>query len=289
MKGTMRFLWVGLFVSGLAAAAGAQTAFSVNDPDSDLYEVDLATGNISSIGDTGFGDIEALAFDPTGAVLYAIEDDDETLMTCSTATGACSIVGPLGLGGDAVSGAGMAFTCDGRLFMVDEDDGSEDLVEIDPATGAANIIGDLGTGIGSLAARRGDARCPSGLFGVNAPADTLYCIDVATGAANMLAALSTPFANESAIEFASDGTLWIIEDGENGGATNIGRINPATGAVTDAGYDLPPSELESLAIASLPQLCQTTSAPAVSPWGLGLIVVAVIMLGYRTLRRPARS
>jgi hypothetical protein len=209
-------------------------------------------------------------------------------MTCNTATGACSAVGPLSLGGGAVSGAGLAFTCDGRLFMVDENDDSEDLVEINPANGAAAIVGNIGIGIGSLASRRGDALCPSGLFGVNAPADTLYCIDVATGAADMLASLSTTFANESAIEFASDGTLWIVEDGENGGATNIGRINPATGAVTDAGYDLPPSELESLAIPSLLQLCQVP-APAISPWGLGVVAIIMLGFGYLALRRPARS
>ena len=285
----LRIVWGVALITGTSPSASAQTAYSVNDGNATLYSIDLATGNINAIGATGVDDIEALAFDPTGQTLYAIEDDDETLLTCSIVTGACSAVGSLGLGGNAVSSAGLAFTCDGRLFMVDSNE-SDDLWEVDPQTGAATTIGALPVGISSLASRAGDGICPSGLFGVNAePADALYCIDVNTGNATLLGALSTSFDDESAIEFAPDGTLWIIEDGVDD-SLNIARINPANGQVTDAGYDLPPSTFESLAMPSLPNLCSnSTPAPAASPMGLILTVLAITGIGYFALRRSVRA
>lgn len=282
-------VWGAALISGSSISAGAQpaaqTAYSINDSDATLYSIDLATGNATAIGATGFDDIEAIAFDPLGQTLYAIEDDDEDLLTCSIATGACSSVGSLGLGGTAVSSAGLAFTCDGRLFMVDDND-SRELWRVNPQTGAATSIGSLPTGIGSLASRAPDGLCPSGLFGItNDPADALYCIDVNTGNATLLGPLSTVYNEEAAIEFAPDGTLWIIDDG---GSLNIGQVDPATGQVTDAGYDLPASEFESLAMPSLPALCRaSTPAPAVSMTGLILTTLIVAGIGFVALRRSA--
>ena len=283
MKRVISVLALGPVLVALTAPAAAQTAYSVDRDTDDLYEIDLSTGNATSLGATGFNNIEALAFDPTGKVLYGVDEDNGELLKCDLADGSCAAVGSTGLS-DA-DDTGLGFTCDGRLWMVAVIGLAYQLHEVDPTTGNASLVGDLDQNLSSLAIRRGDSICPSGVFGLDESNPDLWCVDLSTGALSLIGATDDLSSNgDPAIEFDGAGVLWAIED--NDSPPGIFTINPATGADTYTGNDLPSNEFESLAIPSLPQLCGGPLAiPAASGWGLSALAFLLVAAGVLILRR----
>jgi hypothetical protein len=250
---TTAVLFLAAGPAGSLAPTG-QRAYSVrSDVDDTLYEVDLETGLATSVGVTGFSDVEGLTFGPDG-VLYGVDDVTDVLVTIDLATGAGTSVGPLGVN---VTDTGLTFDAAGDLFMSTDAPAPETLYRLDPATGAATAVGPQGQDVTGLAA---DATTIYGLGGDGT--NNLVTVDPATGAATPVGPLTNVTLSDGGIDFDSDGTLWGMQDV----GSTIFTIDPATGTATvvstanDGTVDLP--GFEGLAIA--PPLAATADPTDVS-------------------------
>jgi hypothetical protein len=236
--------------------------------DNQLYRLDLGTGQATRVGAMGFVDVEGLALSPDG-VLYGVADAGtglpgsavtDLLIRIDPATGAASAVGPLGLMGQGTGSFfdldyGLAFTCDGRLWM--SSDTTSRLWQVDRFTGATQYIGDLGARISGLAGRGRE------LLGVSvAGGENLYRIDPENAQATFLGTLAMPNPlYDAGLDFDATGRLWATLDylappqGIPPLRNDIARLDPATGqrletrTVTGAGTDINTVQMEGLAIA----------------------------------------
>jgi len=222
-----------------AATAGAQPFAIVSDSDGtgSLYSINLGTGAAAALGSTGFDDVEGLAIRPSDGALFAVDDETDSLLTCSTVNGACTTVGSLGITFDD---PGLAFACDGTLYLSTEGDGSPgDLYTVDTGTGAATLVGSLGGSVDghSIAFGPPSASCASGAFVLNGNVDQpdLYCVNLATGAATLIGNLGVLVDGQPAMDFDGSGTLWVVE---NDSGPDILTVNTISGAATDVGYDM---------------------------------------------------
>ena len=243
-----------------AAAQPLAYAVSFNK----LYQVDLASGQTTLIGETGFNDVEGLALSPTG-VMYGIVDSTKTLITINPQTGRGVAVGS-GTGNTGLTGQGvgqfdaldfgLAFTCDGRLWA--SSDTTRKLWQIEPTTGQATFVGSLGAQITGLGANG------SGLFGLGAQGDEgLYRIDTGTGAARKIGPLAAnlTFA-DGGLDFDASGQLWAILDyrpPEDNRPSDIVRVDLAGGQASFVSNTLP--EMEGLAITPM-TACRGPGGPA---------------------------
>lgn len=200
-----------------AASHGPIGAYSVRgDVDDQLYRINLTTGTATSVGATGFGDIEALAFGPDGS-LYGVDDATNQLVKCDVLTGACTAVGPLGV---AITDMGLTFDVGGTLWMAT--DVPQILYRVDPSTGAATEVGPQGQQVTALAA---DGSVIYGLGGDGT--NNLVRMNTATGAAVPVGPLNTVNVSDGGLEFAPGGTLYGLQD-----AGQIFTVDKATGAAT---------------------------------------------------------
>ena len=234
-----------------AAAEPLAYAISFNK----LYRIDLASGQTSLIGETGFNDVEGLALSADG-VLYGLVDSTKTLITIDKQTGHGSIVGSstgnTGLSGQGVGqfdalDFGLAFSCDGRLFA--SSDTVKKLWQIDRANGHATLVGDLGFQITGLGADGG------GLYGLGSQGDEgVYRINPATAASTRLGVLAPNLVfADGGLDFDAEGRLWAILDyrpPDDNRPSDIVRVDLNTGAATFVSTTLP--EMEGLAIGSTP-------------------------------------
>ena len=307
-----------LAASGSAAHAGAAAYGEAFDT---LYAIDLTTHQASAIGPAGntgattIANVEGLTYSPSGK-LYAVSDTRfKALLTIDPANGAASVIGTLGgsaglgetgQGTFDVLDLGLAFTCDGRLWLSSGYSGS--LWQVDPANGNTTKIGNLGAKITGLAARGNE------LFGAGSQGDPyLYSINVANGQASPLGPYGSgiqPITTAS-IGFDASGHLWSIMDNvpplppqqvpewstlarvnANGAMTSVGDITAPAGAqypsnVTPLQY----VGIKGLAIAS-PCAAALTSdvapTPTLSPIGL-LALVGLLALAAGTSRRFRRQ
>jgi hypothetical protein len=204
-----------------------------------LYRIDLATGQLTSIGPIGFSDVEGLAFSTNG-ILYGVADAaassgsalSDVLVRINTSTGAGTLVGPLtGLAGVGPSGNldyGLAATCDGRLWM--SSDTTSQLWEVSPSSGGARFVGNLGQQVSGLAAR-GDQ-----LYGVTVgQTPSLLRIDLASGATSMVGPLGVGgIVDDAGLDFDVSGALWAVLDPEptDEGFSRVARVNSTTGQGT---------------------------------------------------------
>ena len=251
--------------AALALPAAAQPlAYAVSF--NKLYQIDLASGQTTLIGETGFNDVEGLALSPNG-VMYGIVDSTKTLITINPQTGRAAAVGS-GTGNTGLTGQGvgqfdaldfgLAFTCDGRLWA--SSDTTRKLWQIDPATGQATFVGSLGAQITGLGANG------STLFGLGAQGDEgLYRIDTGTGAATKIGALAAnlTFA-DGGLDFDASGQLWAILDyrpPEDNRPSDIVRVDLSSGQATFVSNTLP--EMEGLAITPM-TACRGPGGPAMS-------------------------
>jgi len=256
----------------------------------DLYRVDLANGQATLVGRMGFSDVEGLAMSPQG-VLFGAADATMTIGGNSSATtdflfrvdsasGGTTLVGQFpglqGRGPNEQLDYGLAFTCDGRLWMSAETTG--ELWEVNPGTAALRLVGSMGASISGLAGRGNE------LYGVSVdPNPRLYQIDTDTAAAVALGPLgvSFPVANVG-LDFDASGSLWATLDPFSS-ASRMARLSLQTGAATEvriltAEQGVP---IKALAIAP-PPACPAGPAPQATP-----IVVpgpaAPVLLGLASL------
>jgi hypothetical protein len=127
-----------------------------------LYRINLATGQTTAVGPIGFNDVEGLAFGPSG-LLYGVADATagsgsgitDLLIRIDTNTGAGTLIGAMptlaGAGPNGNLDYGLAFTCDGRLWL--SSDTTQQLWEVDPANAGTRLVGNTGRNISGLAAR----------------------------------------------------------------------------------------------------------------------------------------
>lgn len=257
---------------------------------SDLYRIDLASGQASRLGAIGFNDVEGLAIAPDGA-LFGVADlsagtgsaVSDLLVRIDTSTGRGSLVGVLpGLAGQGPDGNldyGLAFTADGRLWMSSET--TAQLWEVSPTSATVRRVGTLGAAISGLAAR-GDQ-----LYGVSAGSSPgLYRIDRDSAGTTLIGLLSAGVVvDDVGLDFDAAGVLWASLDPEPAaeGLSKLVSIDLATGRANVISTAQANVGIEGLAIAPpapanpgggvIPGAVQPI--PAVSSWSLALLLVLV--------------
>lgn len=261
----MRLIAASLLAFACACAQAQPFGFVVNSdgvdtsmsPDT-LYRINLATGEATSIGATGFQDIEAMAFDENGQ-LYGVDDASNSLLRIDAFSGAGIRVGGiennLGLNATTSFDFGMTFVCGSAQPLLTSDTTSQ-LFQLDLANnGRAQEIGSFGevslTGLAS-AVIDGEFR----IYGIGAGNinQGLYRIDPESLQATLVGPLAAAASyNDAGLAFDADGGLWAITDrtavnGQNAGG-QILNIDPETGIASVAGETF--TGIESLAITAL--------------------------------------
>lgn len=291
-RGTLSWT-LGLILLAGVCPLSAQTAYSVRSDGDDnrddyLYSIDLATGEATPIGPTGFEDVESLAFDRNCATLFAVDDVTDRLLTCDTTTGDCTQVGNLGVN---ITDTGLAFADDLSLFLsTDAPKGPTRFFKVSRFTGVATPIGDQGQEVTGLAAS------PAGIFGLGGDGrDNLVRVDPATGAATQIGKLGAVSPRDGGLDFAVDGILWGIEDAGFRDPSRIFTVDLETGAATVVatvhlknGTEL--GGFEGLAIQE--GICSTLvgqqtvlEVPTLGEWGLALLTALLTGAGLFFLRR----
>lgn len=266
-----------------------------------LYRIDLADGKATPIGAFGaagagalIGDVEGLAIAPDGT-LFAVSDARKTLLRVDTATGHATTVGELRDNGQVIGDGlnldfGLAFTCDGRLWL--SSDKTSRLWEVTPGNGAVRAVGATAAKLSGLAAR-GNA-----LYGLGAEGDeALYRVDTATAQSTLVGRLANGLAYPDAgMDFDASGRLWAVLDFfPPVERSDVARIDLATGAVTMGaqitGPGIDDKEIESIAIGP-PGGCgpqgpigAPLEVPASSALGAGLLATLAALFGLIVLRR----
>ncbi|MGH8041745.1 MAG: hypothetical protein ACREPN_06850 [Rudaea sp.] len=294
-------LVLGVFGSQARAAdlVGYGEAFNV------LYSVDLTTSTATQIGGAGtingqsIANIEGLGFSPAG-VLYAVSDagSSKVLLTIDKSTGLASVVGNLNLGTTNQLDLGLAFTCDGKLWMSAS---TGQFWQVDPATAAVTALGNLGVKITGLAAR-GTKLYGTGSQGNN----NLYSIDPIHTTATLIGSYqSVDYITTTSPGFDPSGQLWAILDyvppqpGNTAVAqwSDLAQLAPATGALTKLGAITAssPTSAPNLAYIGIKGLaipasvCAATANSAAVPilsWRvLAILFALVLLLGGTRLRR----
>lgn len=291
----------------LAAAPFAYSA--MGDQGNQLIEIDLADGSIRPIGAFGaignipLADVEGMALDSKGR-LFAVSDVAETLLRIDVASGAATPVGQLyglglrgqGLGPFNQLDVGLAFTCDGRLWM--SSDAVSKLWEIEQTTGVAMEVGPTGAKISGLAAYDNQ------LYGLGVDEDEgLYRIDRETGAATLIGRTGLPYAfYDAGLDFDADGNLWASLDfnpppsgrTQDYRVSEIVQIDVETGL---AGTPIPvqgPLTIEIEALAMAPAACvegippvdpEPINVTALDTPRLALLAAVLALIGLVGLRR----
>jgi hypothetical protein len=258
-----------------------------------LVQIDLATGSVRSLGRISYSDVEGLAMAPEGT-LYGVSDTPpKTLLTVDTSFGRGSAVGSgsgnLGFASTAPLDFGLAFTCDGRLWMSSDSTGN--LWEVNRNTGAARLVGSMGANISGLA---GTA---NGLYGIGIEATRgLYKINVDTAAVTRVGPAINSIAPyvDAGMDVDSSGNLWAVLDynlppdsrpGDAGKLSDLVKINPQTGAYTYVAKTL--IEVEGLAIGRPPACAAAGSGqiPAIPVNSLQfLLMLGMMVLGLGLVR-----
>jgi hypothetical protein len=252
----------------LPLAASAEPIGYAAGGDNQLYRLDLGTGQATRVGAMGFVDVEGLAISPDG-VLFGVADAGtglpgssltDFLVRIDPASGRATAVGSLGLMGQGVGtffdlDYGLAFTCDGRLWL--SSDTTSRLWEVDRHSGATRYVGEMTARISGLASFGRD------LYGVSAAgAESLYKINPKNGAVDLIGSLGMPNAvYDVGLDFDAGGRLWATLDylapptGIPPLRNDIALLDVGTGArmvtrtITGAGTDIDTVQMEGLAIA----------------------------------------
>ncbi len=197
---------------GAPAGTGYTVGFDL------LYRIDLASGERTLIGqikDDAFvySNIEGLAISPDGQ-LYGVTDFQfKALLRIDADTAEAVRVGNLGIAGQGVGSNdqfdfGLAFTCDGRLWMTS--DATQQLWEVDRGSGTASLVGTTGAPITGLAARDHQ------LYGLGGKGDrNLYRVNRATGASTVAGPVKPSGGaawSQGGLDFDSEGVLWATLD-----------------------------------------------------------------------------
>jgi hypothetical protein len=103
---------------------------------SDLYSIDSSSGTSTHIGIHSLG-VNSLVFDAAGT-LYAASSQ---LFTINVGTAATTLIGN---GSDSYSSSGDLAFVGGELYLSSSNSGNDKLVKLDTGTGAGTNVGDIG-------------------------------------------------------------------------------------------------------------------------------------------------
>lgn len=315
-----------LLAAGLLQAEPFGYAVNSDDPSDEafsLVRVDLATGDYTVVGDTGYIDVEGLAFSP-GGTLYGVDDATKTLLTIDLDTGEATPVGPGDGNLDLSSGPepgesrdfGLTFDAGGTLWL--SSDVTGEVWRVDPATGDLTPVvtasggvatsfdgGDGKSHSSSQPHLTGLASCGGRLYGVSVSGEqNLYRMNRDPYDIQQVGPLGAGLAfDDGGLGFDGNGVLWGIADRSTfqaPGATEttvleepsiVFTVDPSTGAATRVAETI--VGVEALAIAP-PGPCPRTQdggqhtnhpIPASSGGGLALLVLALGLIAWPALRR----
>ena len=122
-----------------------------------LFSINPATGQATTIGTMENSDVSAMAFSATGT-LYVLETSTDRLLTVNKATGATLTAVPLSVNLGALAGMDFDPTT-GALYVTDSGattGGTNKLYTLNPATGQLTLVGATGLS--------GDALCGLGFL-----------------------------------------------------------------------------------------------------------------------------
>lgn len=317
-----------LLAASLSQAEPFAYVVNSDDPSDDafsLVRVDLATGDHTVIGDTGYIDVEGLAFSPDGT-LYAVDDATKSLLTLDLDTGQATPVGPgdgnLGLstGPDQGRDFGLTFDATGTLWL--SSDVTGELWRVNPDTGElTSVVTGSGSATSGYDGGSGKSHSTSQphLTGLASCGDQLYGISV-NDEQNLYRMETDPFGieevgplgaglafDDGGLSFDGNGTLWGIADRstfqEPGTSETtvleepsiIFTVDPGTGAATETATTV--VGVESLAVASAGACAQgqggshnpTHPIPAHSGAGLALLILALGLGAWPAIRRDRRA
>ena len=112
---------------------------ALNSSGTTLYTLDLVTGVLTTIGNTGTGLGIWIAIDNAG-IIYMADIVDDNLYTLDGATGMATLVGPLGIDINFGQEADVDVLSN-RLYMASVSDGPSEILSVDVNTGAATSLG----------------------------------------------------------------------------------------------------------------------------------------------------
>jgi len=304
----LRALIAALAFAVLCGRALASDVVGYSEAFDTLYQVDLTThtaveiGRATPIGAQRYAIIEGLTLSPAGQ-LYAVSDADtvKTLLQIDPSTGLATPVGTLNLTGGNTNqqlDLGLAFTCDGRMWM---SSGPGMFWQVDPATASTTYLGNLGVKVTGLAAQ-GGVLYAAGSQGNN----NLYRIDAARATATLIGAYGSGanYITATSPAFDSSGAFWAILDyvpppndtDPVAEWSDLAHINPATGVLSNLGQitasgnsanDLAFIGLRGLALP--PSTCAahrpTDMTPALTWPGVATLIALVGLLGGTRLTR----
>jgi hypothetical protein len=298
--------FIAAFVLGvLATQADAADPIGYAEAFDTLYSVDLVTHQATEIGratppesNTRFANISGLTFNPGGA-LYAVSDAGatKTLLTIDPNTGLATVVGALDLGSTDQLDLGLAFTCDGALWMSAH---TGDFWRVNPQTGSVGHVGNLGVTVTGLAASRGKLYAAGGQGNNN-----LYIVDPNNATATPVGSFdSTKYITTTSFGFDGSGQIWSVLDyvppqtdttpvqpwsdlGQISPEGALDILAPITPAQSQSSADLEYIGLKGLAIPS--GICAAavslTSAPTLSWYGLAILLALLALVGGTRARR----
>lgn len=268
-----------------------------------LYRINLDNAQTTRLGEFGFYsgqpivDVEGLAHAPDGT-LYGVADNLKVLLRIDPASGHTSIVNFLRESGrlfdpNANLDVGLAFTCDGRLWMSSAQLGQ--LWELDPATAEARAVGSLAARLSGLAAQ-GDQ-----LYGIGSgTAEGLYLVNRQNAQTQRIGSLGAGFPPSASIAFDAQGRLWgSLGFNPPTLRSDLVEIDTRSGAVVSTrailGPDFAPSgnyrNVDALAIAATPcvpaagNLPAVASVPGLNFPGQVILAALIVLVGLAFGRR----
>jgi len=238
----------------------------------DLYTVDPTSGASTSVGSLGM-QMTGIAISPAG-IMYGISGDTAccntaaTLVTIDPYTAAVTPVATITDGATGNFGRVADITFEGsRLVGWSEAwfDGVtsfyDNPVEIDTTTAVGTVL----NGTSTNSSGTGFAGRGTGTVYANFAVGTLYTFDAATFTATVGATLSPNPGSVNGLTFVGSelygcrkGGAIIIAGGSTGGPSELIKIDPSTGAVTDIGA-LPDN---TDALAGIPDFASAAQVPA---------------------------
>lgn len=232
------------FGVGLHTAAGGPVLIG-GSPDGIIYDVDPATGLASNPRDVGIGEINGLAWSPSG-VLYArtgfFSDTPNSLFTVEVGTGAADFVGSIG-----ISGWDFGFDPATSLLLgksLQAGGFGTSLYTIDPQTAGVDLLATIGVGGGSAVVD------PAGSLYVFSDdaigSDVLTLLDKTSGDTLQVWLIGAQLGRPG-LAFAPDGTLFIA-DGSVNGTGNLYLFDISTATLTNVGSTGLDGGLTSLAV-----------------------------------------
>lgn len=216
---------------GLAFDPDNNRLYASDLADDQLYRLDTSDGTKTLVGGLGFGDVEGLAYNASGDILYGINTDPagETprLITINTGNGAGSAVGPAnGVLHEDVTGALAYDQTNGRLYGANQ----LGLLQLNTGSGVGTTKGQLGLG-----AISGLAYNPnSGVYYAivnDADDGKLVTVDFATGTTTPIGNLGIACCVEGLAFNANSNTLYAV----NTATRQLLTINTGTGAAGSVG------------------------------------------------------